>query len=104
MELNEMQKRAWENKVKKGFNTTNVFQEFCYLYGEIGEAYEAFIKKHDDLGGELADIALYLLGLSEMLGFNLKDEIEKKIEINEHRQYVNVNGVLVKKDSEDDIH
>ena len=45
------------------------------------------------LGSELADIAIYLLGISEILGIDLESEIERKIEINEKRQYKNVNGV-----------
>ena len=69
----------------------------------MGEAYEAYIKKHDNLAEELADVAIYLLGLSGMVGVNLADEIEKKMAINEKREYVMVNGVLVKKGSKDDV-
>lgn len=45
----------------------------------------------------LADAVIYLMGLSQMLGFSLEDEINKKIKNNEERQYEMVNGVLVKK-------
>ena len=69
----------------------------------MGEAYEAYIKKHDNLAEELADVAIYLLGLSGMVGVNLAEEIEKKMAINEKREYVMVNGVLVKKGSRDDV-
>ena len=67
------------------------------LYGEVGEAYDAYFKKKDDLGSELADVAIYLLGISELLGFSLEDEITKKIKINAERQYAIINGVLQKK-------
>jgi len=87
MDLDEMQKEVWENKVKKGFNTTDVAKEFCYLYGEVGEAYDAYIKNKDELALELADIGLFLLGLSNMLGISLKEQMEKKIEINKNRVY-----------------
>ena len=43
VDLNELQKTIYQNKVKKGFNITNIPQEFCYIYGEVGEAYEAWI-------------------------------------------------------------
>ena len=43
-----MQKEVWKNKLEKGFNTTNVEKEFCLLYGEVAEAYEAYRKKKDD--------------------------------------------------------
>ena len=92
-----MQKKVVANKLNKGFDMTNVEREFCLLYGEAGEAYEAYRKKKSDLGEELADVAIYLLGLSEMLGFSLQDEVIKKMKINEGRQYERINGTLVKK-------
>ncbi len=102
MELDEMQKAAWENKVEKGFNTTNVEKEFCYLTSEVGEAYMAYLRNKDELGSELADIGIYLLGLSEMLGYSLKDEIEKKMAINKNRKYkLNEYGVLIKDEKKD---
>lgn len=102
MDLDKVQKEVWQNKLNKGFNTTNVQMEFCYLYGEVAEAYDAFLKKKADLGLELADIAIYLMGLSNMLGFSLKEQIEKKLEINKNRHYiVDENGVLKKVDKKD---
>ena len=102
MDMNEMQKEAWANKVSKGFNTTNVEKEFCLLTSEVGEAYMAYLRNKDELGSELADIAIYLFGLSEMLGLNLKDEIEKKMKINRNRKYkLNEYGVLIKDEKKD---
>ena len=103
MNLSEMQKRVYENKLKHGFNVSNVELEFCLLEGELSEAFEAYIKKHDNLGEELADTAIYLMGLSQILGIDLEAEVEKKMKINESREYVKVNGVLVKKGSKDDV-
>ena len=96
MELKKIQKAIWQNKLNKGFNTTDVNKEFCLLYGEVAEAYDAWRKKKDDLNEELADIAIYLMGLSEMLGFDLTDEIEKKVYKNEKRVYKNIDGVNVR--------
>ena len=73
MDLNEMQKRIYQNKLDKGFNTTDINLEFCLLNGEVAEAFEAYIKKKDNLGSELADVAIYLMGLSELLGISLED-------------------------------
>ena len=95
-ELKKIQKDIWQNKVNKGFNTTDVNKEFCLLYGEVAEAYDAWRKKKDDLNEELADIAIYLMGLSEMLGFDLEEEIEKKVSKNEKRVYKNIDGVNVR--------
>ena len=93
MDLKRIQKEVWQNKINKGFNTTDVNKEFCFLYGEVAEAYESYRKKKDDLNEELADIAIYLMGLSEMLGFDLEDEILKKVSKNEKRVYKNINGI-----------
>ena len=96
MELKKIQKDIWQNKLNKGFNTTDVNKEFCLLYGEVAEAYDAWKKKKDDLNEELADVAIYLMGLSEMLGFDLANEIEKKVSKNEKRVYKNIDGVNVR--------
>lgn len=53
-------------------------------------------KKKDDLGEELADIAIYLMGLSEMLGFDLEYEIINKVKKNEKRVYKQIDGVNVR--------
>ena len=93
MELSKIQKEIWQNKIDKGFNITDVNKEFCLLYGEVSETYEAWRKKKDDLGEELADIAIYLMGLSEMLGINLEEEIKNKVAKNKKRIYKNIDGV-----------
>lgn len=93
-DLEQYQKVIFQNKVDKGFNTTNIEKEFLMLYGEVSEAVNAY-KKNDKegLAEELADVAIYLLGLAEILQINLGKEINKKIEINRKRQYIsNGNG------------
>lgn len=96
MNMKEMQKEILQNKINKGFNTTDVNKEFCFLYGEVGEAYEAWRKKKEDLGEELADIAIYLMGISEMLGFDLEKEIINKVSKNEKRVYKIVDGTHIR--------
>ena len=93
VDLNKLQKEIYQNKVDKGFNVTDINKEFCLTYGEVTEAYEAWRKKKDDLGEELADVAIYLLGLSEILGIDLEDEIQKKVYKNSKREYKMVDGV-----------
>ena len=93
IDLTQCQKRIYQNKVEKGFNVTDVFREFCYTYGELSEACEAYMKKKDDIGEELADVAIYLLGLAEILEVDLEKEILHKMEKNEKRQYIQKDGV-----------
>lgn len=99
MDLRKAQKEVYQNKINHGFNTTDISKEFCYLYGEVSEAYEAYSKKKPDLNYELADIAIYLLGLSEILGIDLEKAIEEKIKINASRVYKMENGIHIKENN-----
>jgi hypothetical protein len=96
VDLLALQKRVYQNKVNQGFNVTDVYMEFCYTHGELSEAFLAYANKKDDLGEELADVTLYLLGLAEILGIDLEAEILRKAEINEHRRYIQKDGVNVR--------
>ena len=97
MDIQSGQKLAWENKVAKGFNTTDVPLEFCLLHGEVAEAFDAWREGREDVGEELADVAIYLLGLAEMTGVDLQGEIEAKMAKNASRVYRRLsNGTLVK--------
>ena len=101
MDIRSEQKLAWENKVVKGFNTTDVPLEFCLLQGEIAEAFDAWRKGREDVGEELADVAIYLLSLAEMTGIDLQDEIESKLAKNAARIYRRLpNGVPAKSSGE----
>jgi len=96
----EAQKRAWANKVAKGFNTTDVPLEFCLLQGEIAEAFDAWRKMKPGLGGELADVAIYICGLAQMAGVDLGTEVAVKLAANEAREYIRLpNGTPVKREA-----
>lgn len=86
MDLNNIQKQIIQNKINKGFNTTDMNQEFVLLYGEVAEAYDAW-KHKGNIGEELADVAIYLLGIAELNNISLMDEIEHKVQINKNRKY-----------------
>lgn len=97
MEIRDAQKRAWDNKIAKGFNTTDVALEFGLLTTEVGEAFTAWRKRLPDFGEELADIALYLMSLAEINDIDLDSEIERKIAKNERRAYQkNIHGIPVR--------
>ena len=98
IDLQLLQKRVLNNKITKGFNVTDVYMEFCYTYGELAEACDAYIMKKGNIGEELADVVLYILGLSEILGIDLEKELLQKIEINEKRQYIQKDGVNIRLD------
>ena len=98
IDLKQMQKRIYQNKIAKGFNVTDIYMEFCYMYGELNEACEAYTQKSDDIGEELADVAIYLLGLAEILEVDLEKEILFKVDKNEKRKYIKENGIVKKID------
>lgn len=95
LDLAQLQKRIYQNKLAKRFNVKDIPLEFAYTYGELGEAFDAYLKKKKDLGEELADVVIYLLGLAEILKINLEKEILRKVEINAKRKFVHKNGVLL---------
>ena len=98
LDLKSLQTEVYQNKVDHGFNVENVDREFCFTYGELHEAFESYLKKDGNVGEELADVVIYLLGISEILRVDLELEIMKKIERNKDRKYVKVGNAFVKED------
>ncbi|WP_340375959.1 MazG nucleotide pyrophosphohydrolase domain-containing protein [Streptomyces sp. SS7] len=97
MDIAEAQKLAWENKLAKGFNTTDIALEFGLLTAEVGEAFTAWRKGLPDHGEELADVFLYLTAIAEMQGVDLADAVRQKIAKNTRREYApGSNGALVR--------
>lgn len=96
IDFKQLQKDVYQNKVNHGFNVTDVNMEFCLAYGELGEAYMAWLTNKEDLGEELADVTIYLMGLSEILGIDLETEILNKMNKNAKRVYTLKNGVPLK--------
>ena len=58
IDIRSVQQLAWENKLPKGFNTTDAPLEFCLLNGEAAEAFDAWRKGRPDLAEELADAVI----------------------------------------------
>lgn len=99
MQLRDIQKLTWDNKVAKGFNTTDLPLEFALAHAELSEAFEAARKNPDHLGEELADTLLFLVSIAEMRGIDLDSAVEAKLAKNTARTYRRTdNGVLVKTD------
>ena len=87
----EAQARAWLNKVRKGFNTTDVPMEFCLLMEELGEAFSAWRKGNRDLGGELADVVICVDLLASALGGDLGEAVRRKFNATSEK-----NGLLTR--------
>lgn len=87
VDLKELQKEVMQNKIDKGFNTTDMAIEFCRAHEELSEAFSKYNKNQDGVAEELADVAIFLLGLCEMLGYDLEKELVHKIQVNKNRKY-----------------
>lgn len=86
--LKKLQKEVMRNKLEKGFNTTDVALEFCRAFEELSEAFAEFHRGDTKKAAEeFADVTIFLLGMSEILGFDLEKELVRKIEINKNRKY-----------------
>ncbi|MCX6753980.1 MAG: hypothetical protein NTV03_02925 [Candidatus Nomurabacteria bacterium] len=88
VDLKELQKEVMRNKIEHGFNTTDVALEFCRAYEEMSEAFSKFNKNQKGVAEEFADVAVFLLGMCEILGYDLEKELVEKIEKNKHRKYI----------------
>lgn len=87
MDIGAVQRLAWQNKIAKGFSTTDVALEFGLLTAEVGEAFTAWRKHQADLGEELADVLIYVTCLAEMTGVDLAAEVSAKLTKNAARTY-----------------
>lgn len=98
VDLKKIQAQIFANKVAHGFNVTDVNEEVCHIMSELSEAWEAYRKKGpEEFAEELADVAIFLLGLAEMQGVDLEKEILAKMETNAARKYRRrENGAMVK--------
>jgi NTP pyrophosphatase (non-canonical NTP hydrolase) len=87
VDIGAVQRQAWENKLAKGFNTSDVALEFGLLTAEVGEAFTAWRRREPGLGAELADVLIYVTCLAEMTGIDLSAEVERKLVRNAAREY-----------------
>ncbi|PCI30233.1 hypothetical protein COB55_00430 [Candidatus Wolfebacteria bacterium] len=95
-DLRQLQKEVYQNKIDKGFNTTDVAMEFCRAHEELSEAFKKYNAKEDGVPEEMADVAIFLLGMAEMLNFDLEKEIVRKVAINKKRKYEKINGAWIR--------
>ena len=87
VDLKELQKEIMRNKVEKGFNTTYVALEFCRAHEELSEAFSKHNKGQDGVAEEIADVAIFVLGMCEILNYDLEKELVRKVNINKNRVY-----------------
>ncbi len=87
VDLKKLQEEVMANKVRHGFNTTDIALEFCRAHEELSEAFSKHNRGQEGVSEELADVAIFLLGMCEILGYDLEKELVRKVEINTKRVY-----------------
>ena len=90
MNINEAVKKAHSIAKSKGFwDDGRTFAETCMLIvTEISEAVQEDRKSHrGKMAGEIADATIRIFDLAGSLGIDLEEEIRKKMEINQKREY-----------------
>jgi NTP pyrophosphatase (non-canonical NTP hydrolase) len=87
VDLKALQAEVLRNKIEKGFNTTDISLEFCRAYEELAEAFSKLNKNEPGVAEEFADVMIFILGMAEMLGYDLESELVRKIAINKERKY-----------------
>jgi NTP pyrophosphatase (non-canonical NTP hydrolase) len=87
VDLRALQKEVYRNKLEKGFNTTDLSLEFCRAYEELSEAFAKLNSSKDGEAEEFADVMIFILGMCEILGYDLEAELVKKIDRNKNRVY-----------------
>ena len=45
IDLKKLQKKIMQNKIEKGFNTTDIAIEFCHAHEELSEAFHKYSKR-----------------------------------------------------------
>jgi NTP pyrophosphatase (non-canonical NTP hydrolase) len=87
VDIADVQRQAWQNKLAKGFSTADVALEFGLLTAEVSEAFTAWRRQEAGLGEELADVLIYITCLAEMTGVDLSAEVQRKLAANAAREY-----------------
>lgn len=96
-ELAKLQKEIFENKIRRGFNTTDVGKEIILMTEELGELAKAYknsdkkpareISNKEEIVDAIVDLMIYCLGLCEMLGISSDEFLEKIVEKNKTRKH-----------------
>jgi NTP pyrophosphatase (non-canonical NTP hydrolase) len=88
MDTKEMQKEIFGNKIKRGFNTTDIGKEIVLMTEELGELAKAFKNKNkDEMIDAVGDLMIYCLGLCEIFDIDSKELLQKIIENNKTRTH-----------------
>ncbi len=93
MTYSDFQQRIYENKVRRGFNVTDVEHEIVLMTEEFGELNDAYIHKlnsepgpqreisYEKMVDAIGDLQVYNLGLASMFGWKADEVVNRKLEL-----------------------
>jgi len=97
IDLQELQRAIYANKVRRGWNVTDVGKEIVLMVEELGELARAYknsnklpapeIDQREEIVDAIGDLMVYCLGLSEMMGVNAADVLTQIVENNKGRSH-----------------
>jgi predicted house-cleaning noncanonical NTP pyrophosphatase (MazG superfamily) len=82
MDIRSAQKIAWDTGRPKDLNTGDISTAFDLLGGEVAKAFASWNNDRTEMTDELATIAIFLLTLAEMVGTDLQEVVEAKLDVN----------------------
>lgn len=76
----ELQRRTYENKVRRNFNITDVGKEVILMTEEFGELCEAeILSNREEVIDAVGDLMIYCLGLSAIFEWNANGIINPEV-------------------------
>jgi NTP pyrophosphatase (non-canonical NTP hydrolase) len=97
IDLDQIQKEIYQNKVNRGFNVTDVGKEIVLMVEELGELARAYknsdkrpareIDRRDEMADAVGDLMIYCLGMCEMLGVSGENILRQIVENNKTRSH-----------------
>lgn len=96
-DLRKLQREIYANKVRRGWNVTDVGKEIVLMVEELGELARAYknsnklpaaeIDQREEIVDAIGDLMVYCLGLSEMMGVDAGEVLTAIVENNKGRTH-----------------
>ena len=97
MSFKKLQEEIIQNKIKKGFNHTDIGKEIILMAEELGELARAYrdsnkkpakeIDNRENIIDAVGDLVVYCLGVFEMLGVDGEEVVSEIVEKNKKRTH-----------------
>ena len=97
IDLHQLQRDIYQNKVNRGFNVTDVGKEIVLMVEELGELAHAYknsdklpapsVSHREEMVDAAGDLMVYCLGLCEMLDVDSEDVLHTIVENNKTRTH-----------------